>query len=141
VLAATNHPWDVDPALLRPGRLDRSMLVLPPDRAARTAILVTHLRGRPVANLDLDAVAKATDGWSGADLRLLCEDAASRALGDAVASGSVRPITQKDLRAARRAIRPTMSEWFAQARNAAQFSNEGGLYDELLDYMRERRML
>ena len=47
VLAATNHPWDVDPALRRPGRFDRMLLVLPPDAAARAAILAYHLRERP----------------------------------------------------------------------------------------------
>ena len=47
VLAATNHPWDIDPALLRPGRFDRKLLVGPPDQPARAAILATHLRGRP----------------------------------------------------------------------------------------------
>ena len=52
VLAATNHPWDVDPALRRPGRLDRTLLVLPPDRDAREAILRTHLRERPVEGID-----------------------------------------------------------------------------------------
>ena len=48
VLAATNHPWDIDPALRRPGRFDRMLLVLPPDPAARAAILRHHLRDRPV---------------------------------------------------------------------------------------------
>ena len=46
-LAATNHPWDVDAALLRPGRFDRKLLVLPPDKEARQAIFTYHLRGRP----------------------------------------------------------------------------------------------
>ena len=51
ILAATNHPWDVDSALRRPGRLDRTLLVLPPDREARESILRYHVRDRPVANV------------------------------------------------------------------------------------------
>src|SRR5688572_1177335 len=57
VLAATNHPWDVDTALRRPGRFDRSVLVLPPDVDARRSILEFHLRGRPVEGIDLYDVA------------------------------------------------------------------------------------
>src|SRR3546814_20155599 len=68
VLGATNHPWDVDPALRRPGRLDRTLLVLPTDREAREAILTTHLRSRPVERIDVRRLAKLTDGYSGADL-------------------------------------------------------------------------
>src|SRR4029453_7140596 len=57
VLAATNHPWDVDTALRRPGRLDRTLLVLPPDPPARRAILALHLRDRPLQGVDLDRLA------------------------------------------------------------------------------------
>ena len=59
VLGATNHPWDVDSALLRPGRFDRTLLVLPPDLEAREAILRLHLRGRPVESFDLRRIAEA----------------------------------------------------------------------------------
>jgi SpoVK/Ycf46/Vps4 family AAA+-type ATPase len=86
VLAATNAPWDVDVALRRPGRLDRTLLVLPPDRPAREAILRHHLRGRPVSGLRLDALAKRTDGYSGADLAHLCDSAAEPALMRSAAS-------------------------------------------------------
>ena len=68
VLAATNHPWDVDAALRRPGRLDRVVLVLPPDEPAREAILRYHLKGRPIASIDAAKLARRTDGYSGADL-------------------------------------------------------------------------
>jgi len=64
VLAATNHPWDVDGALRRPGRFDRTLLVLPPDGEARRSILAGALRGRPVADLDLDRVVRDTERYS-----------------------------------------------------------------------------
>src|SRR5262249_57202605 len=69
VLAATNHPWDVDTALRRPGRLDRTVLVLPPDPPARAAILANALADRPAArDVDVTRLVKRTEGCSGADL-------------------------------------------------------------------------
>ncbi|HEY1177964.1 MAG TPA: tetratricopeptide repeat protein, partial [Phytomonospora sp.] len=64
VLAATNHPWDIDSALRRPGRLDRTILVLPPDATAREALLRSALADRPIAGIDLPALVAATDGFS-----------------------------------------------------------------------------
>ncbi|WP_426570705.1 AAA family ATPase [Aquihabitans sp. McL0605] len=139
VLAATNHPWDMDPALLRPGRFDRKLLVLPPDLDARAAILATHLRGRPTEVLQLDKIAAKTDGFSGADLAMVCEQATETALAASVKAGSVRPITQADLTSAARSIRPSTGAWFDTARNFAKFSNEGGDYDELLPYLDRKR--
>ena len=87
VLGATNHPWDVDVALRRPGRFDRMVLVLPPDQPAREAILRYHLRERPIANIDLHKLAAMTDGYSGADLAYVCETAAEPAAGRPVRDG------------------------------------------------------
>ena len=66
LLAATNHPWDVDSALRRPGRFDRTLLVLPPDQPAREGVFRYHLRERPVAGIDLARLARLTEGYSGA---------------------------------------------------------------------------
>ncbi|MEU2870806.1 ATP-binding protein [Streptomyces olivoreticuli] len=141
VLAATNHPWDVDTALRRPGRLDRMLLVLPPDQPAREGILHHHLKDRPVAGIDLAKLAKRTDGFSGADLQHLCESAAERALLDSVRTGRARMIEMSDLLGALDHIRPSTGPWFASARNVAQFANEGGSYDELLAYLKRKKML
>jgi len=97
VMGATNHPWDVDVALLRPGRFDRLALVLPPDTAAREVILAYHLRDRPLAQVDLRALARATEGLSGADLARLCEAAAELAIERALATDRVGPIDMDDL--------------------------------------------
>ncbi|MFB7665998.1 ATP-binding protein [Kitasatospora sp. NPDC056138] len=141
VLAATNAPWDVDTALRRPGRLDRTLLVLPPDGPARDTILRYHLRERPIESVDLGKLVKATDGFSGADLAHVCESAAESALLDSARTGTVRMINTKDLLGAAKTIRPSTEPWFAAARNVAMFANEGGAYDELLAYLKKARRL
>ncbi|WP_426310002.1 AAA family ATPase [Cellulosimicrobium sp. E-16] len=141
VLGATNHPWDVDTALLRPGRFDRVVLVLPPDEPAREAILRHHLAGRPVAGIDLRSVVQRTDGFSGADLEHLAATAAEKAMMDSIASGQVRPITMADLDAALADVRPSTTAWLQSARNVVTFANNDGRYDDLAAYLRARRML
>lgn len=141
VLAATNHPWDVDTALRRPGRLDRTLLVLPPDRPARESILSYHLKAKPTEALDLAWLADKSDGYSGADLAHLCESAAELAMEDSMATGKARPIGQADFKKAMKDVKPSTRPWFETARNYAMFSNEGGTYDELLDYLRAARMV
>lgn len=141
VLAATNVPWDVDNALRRPGRLDRTILVLPPDGPAREAILRYHLRDRPIENVGLGKLVKITEGLSGADLAHVCEAAAERALLDSVRTKTVRMIGMKDLLAAANEVVPSAEPWFSSARNVAMFANEGGMYDDLVTYLKKRRKL
>lgn len=141
VLGATNHPWDIDVALRRPGRFDRMLLVLPPDEDAREAILRYHLRGRPIASIDVKQLAKNTDGYSGADLAYACEVAAEHALLDSVASKTIRMIQMHDLVGALAEVKPSIGPWFDTARNVAQFANESGCYDELASYLRQRRLM
>ena len=97
VLGATNQPWDVDPALRRPGRFDRTILVVPPDPAARAKILALQLADRPTDGIDVEAVAKRTGGYSGADLQLVCETATEFAIEASLRDGRTRPISQDDL--------------------------------------------
>jgi AAA+ superfamily predicted ATPase len=141
LLAATNHPWDVDSALRRPGRFDRTLLVLPPDGPAREGVFRYHLRERPVAGIDLAKLSRLTDGYSGADIAHVCETAAERALLDSVRRGEPRLIGQADLEAAVSEVRPSLGTWFETARNVALFANEGGAYDDLVAYLRKRRLI
>ncbi|HLI57853.1 MAG TPA: AAA family ATPase [Actinomycetota bacterium] len=141
VLGATNQPWDIDPALRRPGRFDRTLLVLPPDAPARASILEFHMRQRPVGKLDFGKLAEATPGYSGADLRLVCESASELALEESMRKGAPRPIEARDFDGALREVAPSTRPWFEVARNYAQFANEGGAYDDLLAYMRTHRLV
>src|SRR5687767_4306776 len=93
MIAATNRPDILDPALLRPGRFDRQIAVEPPDMAGRHQILKVHGQGKPLAaDVDLEAVARRTPGFTGADLSNLVNEAALLA-----ARENKREITQHEL--------------------------------------------
>lgn len=141
VLAATNHPWDVDTALRRPGRLDRTVLVLPPDPPAREAILRNALAERPVEPVDLAKLVKRTNGCSGADLVHIVESASEAALQESVRTGEMRPITQRQLEQAAGEVAPSTRAWFGVAHNYALYANEAGQYDDLLAYIRTHKLL
>jgi cell division protease FtsH len=77
VIAASNLLEKLDPALLRPGRFDRQILVTPPDLNGRRSILSVHTRGKPLAeDVDMEAIARQTSGMTGADLANICNEAA-----------------------------------------------------------------
>ena len=76
VIAASNRIDQLDPALMRPGRFDRQVLVSPPDLEGRERILAVHTQGKPLGEVDLGAVARQTSGLTGADLANLCNEAA-----------------------------------------------------------------
>ncbi|ENN96387.1 cell division protein CDC48 [Methanocaldococcus villosus KIN24-T80] len=81
VIAATNRPDIIDPALLRPGRLDRVILVPPPDEKARFEIFKIHTKNLNLAeDVDLEELAKKTDGYTGADIEAICREAAMLAV-------------------------------------------------------------
>jgi SpoVK/Ycf46/Vps4 family AAA+-type ATPase len=140
VLGATNHPWDVDSALLRPGRLDRLLLVTPPDLEARESILEYHLRRRPVEGLNLKKLARDTEGYSGADLAHVCDTATETVLDTAIRTGMPEPIQMADLKSAIASVRPSVAGWLEDARNVALFSNGDGRYDDLVSYLRQRKL-
>ncbi len=142
LLAATNHPWDVDSALRRPGRFDRTLLVLPPDAAAREGVFRYHLRERPVAG--------HRPGQAGqADRRVLRRRHRAH-LRDGRRTGpdglgpprrAADDRDASDLEAAIGEVKPSLGAWFDTARNVALFANEGGTYDDLAAYLRKRRLL
>jgi SpoVK/Ycf46/Vps4 family AAA+-type ATPase len=136
VLAATNAPWHLDPAFRRPGRFDRVLFVPPPDQEARAAILRILCKGKPVQDIDYSHLAKKTPEFSGADLKAVVDLAVEDKLKEAMKTGQPLPLTTKDLAASAKRHRPTTQEWFGTARNHALYANEGGLYDDILQYLK-----
>ena len=117
VMAATNLPDSIDPALRRPGRLEREITFRPPNRAQRRDILGVHLRQAPLsADVDLDAIAEATHGFVGADLAALAREAALAALvrevakagGEDRVDAATLSIGAEDLEAGLAKTRPAM---------------------------------
>ncbi len=140
VLGATNAPWDVDPAMRRPGRFDRMIFVGLPDAEARAGIIRFHLRDRPVTGIDLASIAKRTEGFSGADLAHICDSATQLAMADSMRTGQVRPVMMADVDAATAQIRASTGPWFEAARNVVEFANNDGSYDDLAKYLRRRKI-
>ncbi|MBI4659509.1 MAG: AAA family ATPase [Verrucomicrobia bacterium] len=136
ILGATNAPWHLDAAFRRPGRFDRILFVPPPDTGARAAILRLHSQGKPSAEIDFDHLAKRTEGFSGADLKAVVDLAVEHKLREAMKAGVPSPLSTKNLASAAATLKPTTREWFATARNYALYSNQGGVYDDILKYLR-----
>ncbi|MSP58824.1 MAG: AAA family ATPase [Myxococcales bacterium] len=139
VMGATNAPWDVDPAFRRPGRFGDVLFVPPPDLRARVEIVKLKLVGKPQAQgreVDVLAIARKTELYSGADLEHVVDAACETALAASLASNVVRPLDTDALLAAVARVRPTTREWFASARNFAQYANQAGQYDDVLEYMK-----
>lgn len=139
VIGATNVPWRVDSAFRRPGRFDKVVFIPPPDAAARISILQILTGGLPVDAVDFSKLAQATEGFSGADLKLLVETATEKAILQELRSGKKEPIRQKDLLSAASETRKSTLEWFEQAANYASYANQAGLYDDLAAYLRARK--
>ena len=88
IIAATNRPDIVDPALLRPGRFDRLIYVRPPDKPSRKKIFNIHLADKPLAkDVDVEELAEMTEGYVGADLESICREASMLALREVITPG------------------------------------------------------
>jgi transitional endoplasmic reticulum ATPase len=109
-MGATNVPWQLDPAVLRPGRFDEKVYIPLPDLAARRKMLDIYLSKRPVADeIDLDTVARQLEGYSGADIKYICDRAAVIPFLKSVASGEAGEITAAVLADAVAETRPSVS--------------------------------
>jgi len=139
VIGATNAPWQLDSAFLRPGRFDRLVFVPPPDAPAREQISTIMAKDRPLIDFDAAALAKKTDGFSGADLSAVFDRATESTLQEAMKKGSVIPITGKMLAKEAKQVKPSTKKWFESAKNYALYANQSGFYDDILDYMGIRK--
>ncbi|ABP51889.1 CDC48 family AAA ATPase [Pyrobaculum arsenaticum] len=107
VIAATNRPDLVDPALLRPGRFDRIIYVPPPDYKARLDILLIHTRATPLAkDVGLEELARRTEGYSGADLELLVREATFLALREDI---NAKEVSMRHFEEALKKVRPSVA--------------------------------
>ncbi len=136
ILGATNTPWHMDNAFLRPGRFDRIIFVPPPDEEARVQILNLLLQEKPTDNIDAHKIAAKTKDFSGADLQAVIDIAIEGKLQASFKSGKIELLTTKDLLNAVKRVHPSTKEWFNTAKNYALYSNTSGLYDDILTYLK-----
>jgi SpoVK/Ycf46/Vps4 family AAA+-type ATPase len=139
VLGATNAPWHLDPAFRRPGRFDRVVFVPPPDETARESIIEILAKEKPVQKLDAKALARRTKDFSGADLKAVFDMATERALSKAMKEGRVVPISAEELLQTAKSLKPSTRAWFESAKNYALYANQGGFYDDVLNFLGIRR--
>ncbi|UCG95868.1 MAG: CDC48 family AAA ATPase [archaeon] len=107
VLAATNRPDIVEPALLRPGRFDKQILITEPDEESRLKIFKIHTKNMPLEKVDLKKLAKEIQGYSGADIEAVVREAALNALRENIKS---KKVTMKHFKQALKEIKPSVSE-------------------------------
>jgi transitional endoplasmic reticulum ATPase len=108
-VGATNEPWNIDTAVLRPGRFDEKVYIGLPDADARLAILRMNLADKPIVDVDFQDLVERTDGFSGADIRNLCQKTANTVFLEAVRTGEDRDITQEDLLKTLEGIHPSVN--------------------------------
>ncbi len=108
IIAATNRPDLVDPALLRPGRIDKLVFVPPPDEKGRLEIFKIHTRNMPLAkDVDLKELARRTEGYTGADIEAICKEAAMNALREDIKAKEVK---MKHFEEALKKIKPSITK-------------------------------
>ncbi len=122
-MGATNEPWNIDYAMLRPGRLDEKVYIGLPDLAARRKILELNLKDIPLEDLDLDALAARVEGYSGADLAYLCRKVAEQTFLASVKSSEDHPLRQGDFDRVLEKLRPSVSA--DDVLRFAEFRDEG----------------
>lgn len=141
VLAATNMPWDVDPAMRRPGRFSRQIFVPPPDAVAREAMLAIKLTGVPLEGVDLGLLARRTAHFSGADIDGLIQMAKESALSEVLSSGVERALRQADFDAVLADMQPSTLEWLRTVRNVVKYAGEDASYRDVERYLKATKLM
>lgn len=140
-LGATNMPWDVDSAMKRPGRFARQVFVPPPDVEARRHIIELKLRDVPSAGIDVDALAKATEHYSGADVDGLLDLAKEHVIHEILADGAERPIGPQDIAYALEMAQPSTLDWLRTARNLVRYTGDDGSFKDVEKYLKAAKLL
>ena len=142
LIAATNTPWVLDPALIRTGRLGTPVFVPPPNYETRVHLFKKCISSRPVdESVDVEALAKMTEGFSASDISDvggICEWAATFAIQDSIKSGKERKITMEDFANVIKKgyVKPSVIPWVIEARRKISKNAEiGRAFPELVDFI------
>ncbi len=140
ILAATNMPWDVDPAMKRPGRFSNQIFVQPPDDEALKEMFAIKLSEIPTDDINIDALVKQCRHYSGADIDGLIEAAKESVIEDIIVSGDDRNLCQDDFVQALDDITPSTIEWLQTARNLVKFAGADNSYKEVKKYLKKVKL-
>jgi len=133
VLAATNEPWAIDPALRRPGRFSKLVFIPEPDLEARIAIFGIQLKKRPIADdVNMQKLARITGSYSGADIAAICKEAADIPLGEALRGGEARKIKMQDFLQAIKQRKPSIISWYISAKDQIMHTGETDAFEDIL---------
>jgi transitional endoplasmic reticulum ATPase len=135
VIGATNSPWQLDPALRRPGRFDQTIFVPPPDEAARLQIIKLLGKDKPISKLNDDLLAKATEGFSGADMKWVFDRATELALADAIHAGKTVPISMDMLLSVAKQHAPSTHAWIEGVKQHAPAIAQDAIYSEVKKFL------
>jgi SpoVK/Ycf46/Vps4 family AAA+-type ATPase len=141
ILAATNMPWDVDPAMKRPGRFARQVFVPPPDAVARARIIELALESVPHDPIDIPAIARVTGLYSGADVDALVERAKEYVLTEYLETRRERGISQDDLVRAVSELTPTTQDWLRTAKNLVKYAGGDDSYRDLERFLKANKLV
>ncbi len=110
-IGATNEPWSLDPAVLRPGRFGEKIYIPPPDLASRKKLFELYLKNKPLSkDIDIEALAQDTKGYSGADIKEVCIKASVIPFKESIMTGIERDIGMQDLMKALENVKPSINE-------------------------------
>ena len=140
MLAASNMPWDIDPAMKRTGRFSRMVFVPPPDAQARERLFEMKLADVPVQGLDIARMARDTPHYSGADIEGLVDIAKDRVLAHIIEGGVDRPLGPDDMEAARRELQPGTLDWLRTARNLVRYGGADSSYRDVERYLKDNKL-
>lgn len=141
IIGATNMPWDIDPALRRPGRFDKTIFVAPPDIVARETIFKLKMAGKPCDEINFKLLAKESELFSGADIENVIELATENVLEEILSTGYERNLTQQDLLNALKSVKPSTLEWLRTISNYVKYSNQTGAYDDVEAFLNKNKKL
>ena len=141
ILAATNMPWDVDPAMKRPGRFSKQIFVPPPDAEARTAMFEMKLSDIPTRELNCAALGQRAQYFSGADIDGVIDEAKDLVLADIITSNQERSLAQEDLEQAVESVAPSTLDWLKTARNLVKYAGADASYREVEKYLKKVKLV
>ncbi len=136
VIAATNEPWNIDSALLREGRFGTMVYIPPPDVITRLQMLHLNMENRPIGDIDFNGITLATDNFSGADIKALCEKATDMPLKEYFKTRKKRDITNEDFYDALVSMKPTLGMWYRQAYSVLSKRNELSSFPDIAEEAR-----